>query len=538
MIHMGLHQIPSLDSGPVLVHHVRPGDMVMFHPGLPLGWALLAVAGMVLMGVLVLGGRFSTERPIGYVNLATLPGVGALMRFLTLSPWPLLALKLLVAGVFLAVIVAGLFGTPEPNGNLATVLTWNLWWVLVIISVFFLGSAWCSVCPWNSLADWLVKRRLWRRPAGNFGLNLRTPRLLRRVWPALLLLVGLTWLELAWGATTSPILTAVLALFMVMLAAVCLVLFERKALCRYYCPVGRTIGFYSQLAPIELRPIDSDVCGRCTTLECYHGTDVVEPCPTSLTMGRFAQNTYCTSCGNCVISCPYRNVAWRLRSLASEARVGARPHWDEAWFMVTLWAVTTFHGLSMRPYWSDWVRTLGRVLDESGHLVGSFTLGMVAAIGLLILLYLLLVALTRRLLASSVSFGRWFSVLSFTTLPVAFSYHVAHNLSHFARESGGLGQVVADPLGLSAATRKPMTDFAGQMGLLIPEQLLFALQAGMILIGFWLALQVLRHRGSRLLGAAAGAGSMDWRMLPMLLFVGAATGVNLFLLTQVMVMRL
>jgi ferredoxin len=430
--------------------------------------------------------------------------------------------------------VAGLFGAPDPKGNLATVLTWNIWWVLVIISVFFLGSAWCSVCPWSSLADWLVKRRLWRRPAGTSGLNLRPPRLLRRVWPALLLLVGLTWLELAWGATTSPMLTAVLALFMVVLAAVCLVLFERKALCRYICPVGRTIGFYSQLAPIELRPVDTDVCGRCTTLECYHGTDVVEPCPTHLTMGRFAQNTYCTSCGNCVISCPYQNVAWRLRSLASEARVGARPHWDEAWFMVTLWAITTFHGLSMRPYWADWVR--GQALEESGHLVGSFTLGMGVAIGLLILCYVLFVALTRRLLASSVPFERWFSVLAFTTLPVAFSYHVAHNLSHLARETGGLGQVLADPLGLAAAAAKPTALSAGQMSLLIPEQLLFAFQSGMILIGFWLALQVLCRRGLGLLGA--GAVSMDWRMLPVVLFVAAAAGVNLFLLTQVMVMRM
>ena len=536
MIHLAPGLVPSLEAGPVLVHHVGPSGTVMFHPGLPVGWALLAAAGIALMVVLMLGARAFAERPIRTVNLTTLPGAGTLMRFLTHSPWPLLVLKLLLAGIFLIVIAAGLFGTPDPKRNLATVLTWNLWWVLVIISVFFLGSAWCSLCPWNSLADWLVKQRLWRRPAANIGLNLRPPRPLRRLWPALLLLVGLTWLELAWGATTSPVLTAVLALVMVMLVVSCLVLFERKAFCRYYCPVGRTIGFYSQLAPVELRPVDADVCAQCTTLECYHGTEVVEPCPTHLTMGRFAQNTYCTSCGNCVIGCPYQNVAWRLRSLASEARVGARPRWDEAWFMVALWAITTFHGLSMKPYWADWVGALGRALGESGHLVGSFTLGMIAAMGLLIVLYLLFVAVTRRLLSSTVPFARWFSVLAFTTLPVAFSYHVAHNLSHFARETGRLGQVLADPLGLGAAASKPAALPAGQMSLLIPEQLLFALQAGMILIGFWLALQVLRHRALGLLGA--GTDSMNWRLLPMVLFVVAAAGVNLFLLTQVMVMRL
>ena len=95
---------------------------------------------------------------------------------------------------------------------------------------------------------------------------------------------------------------------------------------------------------------------------------------------------------------------------------------------------------------------------------------------------------------------------------------------------------MADPLGLGAAVSKPAAMHAGQMSLLIPEQLLFALQAGMILIGFWLALQVLRHRALGLLGA--GTDSMNWRLLPMVLFVIAAAGVNLFLLTQVMVMRL
>ncbi len=77
------------------------------------------------------------------------------------------------------------------------------------------------------------------------------PKQLRNVWPALLLFIGLTWLELGAGVTTSPYATALLALLMLVLATVSLSLFERKAFCRYFCPVGRTVGFYSQLAPVE-----------------------------------------------------------------------------------------------------------------------------------------------------------------------------------------------------------------------------------------------------------------------------------------------
>ena len=537
MIDLGMHGAAAAPGGLVLVHHLGgEGELVMTHAGLPLGWALAIFAGMGVIAVLATISGSARPAPARFVNLATAPGVGALVRVLTGSPWPLVGLRILFVAAFLAVIVAGLFGTSIAERNLATTVTWNLWWILVIISVFFLGSAWCAVCPWDTLAGWLVKRRLWRRASAKSSLNLKVPRPLRRVWPALFLLVGFTWLEVGMGVTNSPKLTALLALLIVGLAASSLAIFERKAFCRYYCPVGRTIGCYSQLAPVELRPVDADVCARCTTLDCYHGTDAVEPCPTNLTMGRFAQNTYCTSCGACVLSCPKDNVAWRLRSVAAEARAGARPHWDEAWFMVGLWAITTFHGLTMKPYWKDWLRALGKAVGETEHLLVSFSLGMAASIALLILLYVLFVALTRRLSSSPVSFRRSFSALAFTFLPVAFAYHLAHNVMHLARESGGLGGVLANPLGVGAVAVKPMELYARHTDLLMPEQLLFALQAGLVLWGFWLAVQVLRHRGQGLFGD--GGDLAGWRLIPMLLIVGGASAVNLLLLMQEMVMKL
>ena len=528
------------DPTPLLVkaHHVvgPHSEMVMTHPGLPAGWALVTVAAMGLLAIFALFAAPPGQRPPGHADLASLPGVGALVRFLTGSPWPLVALKTVFVAAFLAVVVSGLFGTSDPQHSLATTLTWTLWWVLVIISVFFLGTAWCSVCPWDTLAGWLVKRRLWRRGSGKSSLNLQVPRPLRRVWPALLLLVGFTWLELGAGVTANPMLTALLALLMVVLATASLAVFERKAFCRYYCPVGRTVGAYSQLAPIELRPLDGDVCARCTTLECYHGNETVEPCPTHLTMGRFAQNTYCTSCGACVLSCPYDNVAWRLRPVAAEARINARPHWDEAWFMLGLWAITTFHGVSMRPYWGEWLRMLGRAMGDSEHLLASFSLGMGALLVIPILVFVLFVAVTRWLASSGASFRHLFSVLAFTVLPVAFAYHLTHNLKHLVRESGDLASVFANPLGIDTMPLKPMELYVRQMTPMIPEQLLFALQTGIVLWGFWVALQILRHRGQGLLGE--GRDLAGWRMIPMLFFVSAASAANLLLLTQEMVMRL
>lgn len=239
-----------------------------------------------------------------------------------------------------------------------------------------------------------MRRRLWLRAHPNNSLNLVVPKQIRNIWPALLLFIGLTWLELGFGITINPYITALLALLMVVMATISLVVFEDKAFCRYFCPVGRTIGFYSQLAPVELRPIDNDVCARCTTLECYHGTDTIDPCPTHLVMGRLKQNTYCTSCGNCSQSCPEQNIAWKLRPPSQEAIEDARPHWDEAWFMLSLLALTAFHGVTMMPFFEDGLTQLASLINDSGQLLLSFTILLLVSLLIPLLVYLFFVWLT------------------------------------------------------------------------------------------------------------------------------------------------
>jgi polyferredoxin len=509
---------------------------VMVHPGLPGAWALVVAGAMAV----ALGWTFRARptRPgrHGYLDLGVLPAVGPAMRNLLASPWPLLVLKGAIAALFALVILAGLFGTPIPERNLATVLTWNLWWAGLVISVFFLGTAWCAVCPWDALATWLVRRRLWRRAHPSNSLNLRVPRQLRSVWPALLMFAGLTWLELGMGITSSPYGTALLALLMVVLATVSLSLFERKAFCRYFCPVGRTVGAYSQLAPIELRPIHPDVCAGCTTLECYRGSETVEPCPTHLVMGRLRQNTYCTSCGNCTQSCPQHNIAWRLRPQSVEAVHAARPHGDEAWFMLVLLALTGFHGITMLPWWEGLNSALARVLGDSGALLWTFSLGLAFATAVPIGLYALCVALARHLSDTALSFSEVFQRMAFVALPLAFAYHLAHNVNHLVRESRGIAGVLANPLGIGVQPLSDAEKHVRHLGMLLSPEVMSALQAGLMVFGFWIALRIISQRGRALADASQGAGV--WRLAPMVLFAVTVTAFHVWLLMQPMTMRL
>lgn len=530
-----IEQFFSGPNSPVLIC-ASDGSTRMMHPGLPFVWGLLIFGSVVLFSAwtLVSPSRHRGTPPA--FSLTRLPLIGAMIQRLVTSNRVLLVLKFITVAFFLLVIAAGLSGTPVAERNLATILTWNLWWSGLIFSILLFGSAWCAVCPWDAIAQWLVRRRLWRRAEPNNSLNLKLPGWLNNVWPALLLFLGLTWLELGFGITTNPYATALVALLMVVLATVSLMVFRKKAFCRNFCPVGRTIGFYSQLAPIELRPIDTDTCASCKTLDCYHGNDEIEPCPTSLVMGRLQQNSYCTSCGNCVQSCPHQNIAWRLRSPAIEAIEGARPHRDEAWFMLGLLALTALHGITMMPFWETWMLRLARVIGDSAQLLGSFTIGMMVCLAAVGSLYAAMVALTCKLSGAGIAYWRCFSTLAFVALPLAFAYHLAHNLNHLIRESVGVSTVFTNPLGIGTLPLSMEEKHQRHLEMLLSPAVLHALQAALMIAGFIIAVQTIRARGAVLLqGSKRNPGVI---LIPMLLFALIMTGFHAWMLMQPMIMRM
>ncbi|PCK07912.1 MAG: hypothetical protein COA42_11805 [Alteromonadaceae bacterium] len=508
--------------------------MTMTHPGLPLFWVVIIVTAMLAIIIWAL----MTKAPVSYekkeLSLTKVPFIGGVFRYLSVQTLPLLILKVLVAFVFIVIVTAGLWGTPIVERNIATSITWNLWWAGIVVAILFSGSAWCAICPWDNIATCLVEHRLWRRSNSHTRLHLKVPVILRSVWPASLLFIGFTWLELGVGIVSSPYATAVLAVLMVVLATTCLALYEGKAFCRYMCPVGRTVGAYSQLSPVALRPIDLDVCRSCTSLECYHGSDLIAPCPTKLVMGRLQENTYCTACGNCSQSCPSKNIAWQLRSPSYEVMVSARPHTDEACFMLILFSLTVFHGFTMLDSWPDMMSAMARSFGDSGKLLISFSVGLVACIMVPSLIYGFFVLLSKKISvdATRTNYSHFFSGFSFSVLPLAFSYHMAHNFGHFFRERNNWSELITNPLGVGAQPLSMAEKHARHMDMMIPESVLFSLQGVFMLAGFFIAVQVVRYRGGRLFSMAGK------KLLPMLTFVLLVTLFNVWMLVQPMTMRM
>ena len=518
-----------------LVYQTSDG---MVHPGLSAGWVLVVLTLMIFLSVWLMRSVSVAEHAVNstVVSLFNLPFIGKAIQRIITHPTLLTLLRIITAALFLLVIAAGLFGTQVPERNLATTLTWTLWWSGVVISVFFVGSAWCAICPWDAIATWLVRRRLWKRGDATSSLNIRVPKIIRNIWPALIMFVVLTWLELGYGITISPYATALLALLIVVLATISMAVYERKAFCRYFCAVGRTLGAYGGIAPVALRPIDNAVCASCKTLECYNGTKDIEPCPTHLVMGRLKQNTYCTSCGACTQSCPQQNINWQFRHVGDEITYTARPHWDESWFILGLLSLTMFHGFTMMPYWESWMRQLAYLLGDSGRIITSFSIGMAIAMLVPALLYSGCISWLHHVTGRREDWQRIFSTMALSILPLAFTYHIAHNLTHLVRESQGFWSIILNPFGTDTLPLSTAEIHMRHMNPLVDDNIVFVLQATLILFGFWMALKILRQRLVQLNSSGRAASRLSF--VPMLLFISLMSIVNLWLLMQPMIMRM
>jgi polyferredoxin len=243
--------------------------------------------------------------------------------------------QLAAVGGLVLVIVAGLIGTPVGSRNPATVLVWIAWWAaLMIVAVPFFGRLWCGICPLPLPGEWLQRGALLAPRGRSRGLGLPWPRRLRGLWlqNGAFLMVALFSLPVL----TQPRLTAVLLLGLVLTAVVISLGFERRAFCRYLCPVGGFIGLYAQAAPIEVRVRDPRVCADHTVKTCYTGSADGYGCPWQVFPAGLKSNVACGICLECLRTCPLDNVALRLRPVGADLATGARAPLDEAFKSLVL----------------------------------------------------------------------------------------------------------------------------------------------------------------------------------------------------------
>ena len=455
------------------------------------------------------------------------------VRWLVRSRPARFALQAVAVGLFVLVIAAGLFGSQNPATNIAPLLTWTVWWGLLPVLILFAGKAWCYVCPWDAVAGWAEKLSLWRKASEGLSLALRWPRAVRNISIATILFVGLTWVELGFGVTMKPRVTAYLALGMVGLAVVSALLFDRKSFCRYGCLVGRVSGLYAQFAGVEVRAKDAARCSSCSTKECVRGSATAYGCPTYLYPGKLSSNTYCIQCMECTQACPHDNIALNLRPFASDLVVEGNPRSDEAYLALLMLSITGFHGFTMTPLWERGVEAI-RTGSGVGR-IAAFSVAMTALLAAPIALYALITALSfglgRSRSSRPLGYHDYFVRYAYALLPIALSYHIAHNLEHLLMEGPKIVAMISDPFGWGWNL---LGTAAWNVPPLISLDQLWLAQVLLVLAGHVYSLWVAQKTSIRLFG---GARAALWSQIPMLAAMVLFSVFSLWLLKQPMEMR-
>ncbi len=497
------------DPGSMTLYPTESGGVVMVMGGIP-PWLFVAGAALIILLSFVVVERVgATPRPGFRLNILRNRRLYALVR----SRWFQAIPQLLLVGVFAFLIYAGLAGSRVRN--VTPVAVWTVWWAGLIFGIALLGPVWCFVCPWDGLAN-LLSRFHPARKVEPLSLNLDVPTWARNVYPAIGLFALLSWAELGLGITSDPRQTAYLGLGIVVLATAGVLVFKGKAFCRYACPVGRINGIYGNFAPVEVRPYKLGACHTCETKDCLNGNDRGYGCPTGILLETATDANYCTFCTECVKTCPRQNVAFNIRPFGADLQRIDKPRMDEAWLCLSLLTLTLFHGFSMTTLWEDHAPGSASLLKWMGLTFGTghtvnFTVAMALFCALPIALYRLSCTVGARLTRRAGPSARdLFVRYSYSLLPVALFYHLAHNAMHFLMEGHELVPLLSDPLGRGA-------DLFGTAELhlepLLSAQTLWVLQVALIITGHLFGVLV-AHRVSRRLFKDPGQATRS--LLPML----------------------
>ena len=187
------------------------------------------------------------------------------------------------------------------------------------------------------------------------------PKWLANDWPRNFVFLGFGTFSAALVA--YPRFTGFAILGLIVLATLMAPIWELRAFCRYLCPVTGFIGLYGKSGKLALRVVDTGVCDSCKVHTCLLGSAKGWACPWGLCAAELNDNTDCGMCTECIKTCTYDNVTFRMRPFAMRrvcARSG-RPGWrSECWFWrpPTPWCISVTGRRCATPS-TSWTRRIG-----------------------------------------------------------------------------------------------------------------------------------------------------------------------------------
>lgn len=349
---------------------------------------------------------------------------------------------------FVLILLAGFFGTPIGNHNFAIIFVWIVWWaVLIMFLIPFGARVWCTMCPIPAPGEWLQRLGFVRRRQRKlFTRGKVWPRRLRNIW-----LQNFSFLTVAIFSAiilTTPLVTGIVLSLFIGLAIVLSLIYQRRAFCRYVCPVGGFIGLYSMVAPLELRVKDPEVCRRHCGKECIRGSADAFGCPWMEYPGTLNRNAYCGLCTECIKACPVGNVGLNLRIFGQDLLVPYR-HLDEAYkAFIMLTSAAVYSAVMLGPWGrlKDWAN-LTSLPTFVAYAVGLVALNLIVVPGI----FLASAWLSKRLAggagASPVPLRQVFVTYAYALVPMGLMAWIAFSIAFLFINVSYAIPLLSDPFG-------------------------------------------------------------------------------------------
>jgi len=362
---------------------------------LPLSLYLLGTAAAVVFSFVVVGLFVRrAPQPRVYANLDL--NVHRLGRWIA-SPLLALAIKLVSLVLFVVAVIAGFRGNQNPYQNIAPTLVWTIAWVGLAYASAFIGNVWVLINPWRTVFD--AAEWLWRRTGGGRDLSLRMtyPERLG-VWPAFVLLLAFSWIELVYPGAAVPAQIACLAVGYSILTWACMLVFGGEAWLQNGEVFSVLFGVLARFAPIEVSARKREWVLR------PFGAGLLDSGPASISMTAF--------------------VLLILSTVLCDG-VLATPEWNELETRL----------VALVPAFDDFASMAIR------------TIGIVVFWMLFFGAYLAACAIMSAVAGRRISTRDLARSFAFTLVPIAIAYHLAHYLVFLLIQGQYIVPLLSDPFG-------------------------------------------------------------------------------------------
>jgi hypothetical protein len=167
---------------------------------------------------------------------------------------PLRAVCRVISVVLLCmVVVAGLFGTRNPEMNLAPILVWIVWWVGLSFMVACCGNIWPALDPWRAVFEWADEAARRLGFANGISLNLAYPAWIG-AWTSVFLLLLFVWIEVIYPQAAAPAHVAWMALVWSAITLTGMVCFGGDTWRRNADVFAIYFSMLARFAPIDIGP--------------------------------------------------------------------------------------------------------------------------------------------------------------------------------------------------------------------------------------------------------------------------------------------